>query len=483
MSLCPVILAGGGGTRLWPLSREYYPKQFLRLFGRHSMLQETVLRLDGMDDSLDLLDPLFVCNETHRFLLAEQLNQINKRYQSILLEPQGRNTAPALTVAAIALLNSNSSDPIMIMMPADHYITDRERFQETIRAGYKLAQSGTLITFGIVPEHAETGYGYIRTGQKLQTDLPADIFTLDGFTEKPDPETAQAYLEQGNYLWNSGIFMMRASVWCDAIRHFQPDIFDSCQDAWNKGSADNHFYWLQKDSFIHCRSDSIDYAVMEKLASDKTFKSAVVTLDAGWSDVGAWSALWNIRQQDDNNNVIDGDVILNGTRNSLVHSEDRLVVAVGCENMVIVETADAVVVANKDKAQDVKKIVDTLKTDEREERLTHRKVYRPWGSYETLDAGEHFQVKRIEVNPGKKLSLQLHHKRAEHWVVVTGTARVTRGEETFDLSANESTFIPLGTKHRLENATDEPLEIIEVQSGTYLGEDDIVRFEDDFGRK
>ena len=482
MSLCPVILAGGGGTRLWPLSREYYPKQFLRLFGQNSMLQETVLRLDGMETEMDLLDPLFVCNEAHRFLLEEQVRQINKRYQSILLEPQGRNTAPALTAAAIALLRANP-DTIMIMMPADHYIIDRETFQKVIKAGYKLAQEGTLITFGIVPEHAETGYGYIRTGQQLQTDLPAEIYALDGFTEKPDTETAQTYLDEGNYLWNSGIFMMQASVWCDAIRHFQPDIFQSCQDAWNKGSADNHFYWLDKESFINCRSDSIDYAVMEKLTTDKTFKSAVVALDAGWSDVGAWSALWKIRQRDNNNNVTDGDVILNGTRNSLVRSEDRLVVAVGCENMVIVETADAVVVANKDKSQDVKQIVDTLKTDQREERLTHRKVYRPWGSYETLDAGDHFQVKRIEVNPGKKLSLQLHHKRAEHWVVVNGTARVTRGEETFDLSENESTFIPLGTKHRLENATDQPLEIIEVQSGSYLGEDDIVRFEDDFGRK
>lgn len=482
MSLCPVILAGGGGTRLWPLSREYYPKQFLRLFGQYSMLQETVLRLDGMQTEMDLLDPLFVCNEAHRFLLAEQVHQINKRFQSILLEPKGRNTAPALTVAAIALRNVNS-DPILIMMPADHYITDRDTFQKTIKAGYKLAQQGTLITFGIIPEHAETGYGYIRTGQKLQNDLPAETYALDGFAEKPDLDTAQEYLNEGNYLWNSGIFMMQASAWCEAIKHFQPDIFQSCQDAWNKGSADNHFYWLDKDSFINCRSDSIDYAVMEKLTTDKTFKSAVVALDAGWSDVGAWSALWKIRQRDTNNNVTDGDVILNGTRNSLVRSEDRLVVAVGCENMVIVETADAIVVANKDKAQDVKQIVDTLKTDQREERLTHRKVYRPWGSYETLDAGDHFQVKRIEVNPGNKLSLQLHHKRAEHWVVVNGTARVTRGEETFDLSENESTFIPLGTKHRLENATDQPLEIIEVQSGTYLGEDDIVRFEDDFGRK
>ena len=482
MSLCPVILAGGGGTRLWPLSREYYPKQFLRLFGQNSMLQETVLRIDGMETEMDLLDPLFVCNEAHRFLLAEQVHQVNKRYQSILLEPQGRNTAPALTVAAIALRNVNS-DPVLIMMPADHHITDRDTFQKTIRAGYKLAQEGTLITFGIIPEHAETGYGYIRTGKKLQNDLPAETYELDGFTEKPDLDTAQEYLNEGNYLWNSGIFMMQASTWCEAIKHFQPDIFQSCQDAWNKGSADNHFYWLDKDSFINCRSDSIDYAVMEKLTTDKTFKSAVVALDAGWSDVGAWSALWKIRQRDNNNNVTDGDVILNGTRNSLVRSEDRLVVAVGCENMVIVETADAVVVANKDKSQDVKQIVDTLKTDQREERLTHRKVYRPWGSYETLDAGDHFQVKRIEVNPGKKLSLQLHHKRAEHWVVVNGTARVTRGEETFDLSENESTFIPLGTKHRLENATDQPLEIIEVQSGSYLGEDDIVRFEDDFGRK
>jgi mannose-1-phosphate guanylyltransferase / mannose-6-phosphate isomerase len=482
MSLCPVILAGGGGTRLWPLSREYYPKQFLRLFGRYSMLQETVLRLDGIEAGLDLLDPLFVCNEVHRFLLAEQIHQINRRYQSILLEPQGRNTAPALTVAAIALLKTNP-DTVMIMMPADHHITNQQEFQNVIKAGYKLAQQGVLITCGIVPEHAETGYGYIRTGQKLQNDLSADIYALDSFTEKPDVETAQSYIGGGKHLWNSGIFMMQASVWCEAIKHFQPDIFQSCQDAFTKGSTDNHFYRLDKESFIKCRSDSIDYAVMEKLTTDKTFKSAVIALDAGWSDVGAWSALWKIRQQDNNNNVTDGDVILNGTRNSLVRSENRLVVAVGCENMVIVETADAVVVANKDKAQEMKHIVDTLKTDERAERLTHRKVYRPWGSYETLDSGDRFQVKRIEVKPGKKLSLQLHHKRAEHWVVVNGTARVTRGEETFDLSENESTFIPLGTKHRLENATDRPLEIIEVQSGMYLGEDDIVRFEDDFGRK
>ncbi len=480
MSLCPVILAGGGGTRLWPLSRAHYPKQFLSLFGENSMLQETLLRLDGIDASIPQLDPVLVCNEVHRFLVADQANEINKPLRSIILEPEGRNTAPALTVVAQALLEQGE-DAVMVMMPADHIIVDIPRFQDAIKAGYQMAEQGYLITFGIKPQRDETGYGYIQCGETLNEQ--SGISKIEGFKEKPDAQLAQEYLDSGSYLWNSGIFMMKASVWCREIKRFQPDIYSACLQAYEKGNVDKEFYRLDKNSFVSCLGDSIDYAVMEKLTNKEATLSAVVALDAGWSDIGAWSAVWELGEQDKDGNVIAGDVIQEGTSNSLLKSEHRLVATLGCDNLVVVETADVVLVASKDKAQEVKEIISTLEARQREERLTHRRVFRPWGSYETLDSGKNFQVKRLTVNPGKKLSLQLHHKRAEHWVVVNGTATVTKGEEVFQLKVNESTYIPVEVKHRLENATDQPLEIIEVQSGSYLGEDDIERFEDDFGRE
>ena len=482
MSLCPVILAGGGGTRLWPMSREYYPKQFLSLFSDYSLLQETLSRLDGLQGELTILDPLIVCNEEHRFLATEQSSRAGVTPQAILLEPAGRNTAPALTVAAICLLEQGL-DPVLVMMPADHQITDIKKFQEAIRQGFRLAQKGILITFGIRPHSAETGYGYIQYGEQLADNSAPAAYRINAFTEKPAWAAAEQYLAAGNYLWNSGIFMMKALVWCDALKHFHPDIHAACHKAYMQGARDNQFYRLHRESFLSCRSDSIDYAVMERLAGEKNANTAVIAMDAGWSDIGSWSAAWSMGRQDSERNVISGDVILLESSASLVRSEHRLVAAVGCHNMVIIETADSVLVADMDKAQDIKKITDKLKSAERQERLTHRRVYRPWGSYETVDAGENFQVKRLTVYPGKKLSLQSHSKRAEHWVVVAGTARVTRGEDTFLLNANESTYIPVGVKHRLENPDTDLLEIIEVQSGSYLGEDDIVRYADDFGRK
>lgn len=482
MSLCPVILAGGGGTRLWPLSREHYPKQFLSLLGNYSLLQDTLLRLAGLDEGVTLIDPLVVCNEEHRFLVAEQAAETGIRIQDIILEPEGRNTAPALTVSAIRLLQKGG-DPVMIMMPADHNIADTGKFQSAVNSGYQLASENYLVTFGIKPLHAETGYGYIQYDGKIDSASGANIYHIASFKEKPDKSLAGSYLAAGNYFWNSGIFMMKASVWCDAIKRLHPDIHAACYEACIKGEKDNQFFRLDKQAFSCCRSESIDYAVMEKLTHEEKSMTAVVTFDAGWSDVGAWPAIWELGNRDADNNVCAGDVILEDSSNNFIKSEYRLVTAVGCNNLVIVETADAIMVADKDKSQDIKKIVDKLKSEKRVERLTHRRVYRPWGSYETLDYGEFFQVKRLRVSPGKKLSLQSHNKRAEHWVVVKGTATVTRGEEMFLLRKNESTYIPVGTKHRLENATDELLELIEVQSGDYLGEDDIIRYEDDFGRK
>ena len=403
MSLCPVILAGGGGTRLWPLSRAHYPKQFLRLFGKNSMLQETLVRLDGpgfddMDGNIPLLAPIIVCNEVHRFLVADQAKEINKVLQSIILEPEGRNTAPALTVVARALLDK-AEDAVMVMMPSDHIISELTHFQDAIKAGYQMAEQGFLITFGIKPQRAETGYGYIQCGEALNEQ--SGISKIEGFKEKPDAQLAQEYLDSGSYLWNSGIFMMKASVWCREIKRFQPDIYSACLQAYEKGKVDKEFYRLDKDSFLGCPSDSIDYAVMEKLTNKEATLSAVVALDAGWSDIGAWSAVWELSEQDKDGNVIDGDVIQLGTSNSLLKSEHRLVAVLGCDNLIVVETADVVMVASKDKAQEVKEIISTLEARQREERLTHRRVFRPWGYYETVEIGEHFQVKRITVIQAK----------------------------------------------------------------------------------
>lgn len=478
MAILPVILAGGGGTRLWPLSREYYPKQFLKLTGEDSLLQQTLSRMNGLDQAGTVKAAIIVSNEEHRFLVAEQARISQQDLQTIILEPKGRNSAPALTVAAM-VAQSNGEDPVILMMPSDHVIQDRSAFHAAIVEGAKLADQGYLITFGIVPDKPETGFGYIQRGAGIDG---SDAHVISAFVEKPDTETAKSYLASGEYSWNSGMFMMKASVWLDAIRLFRNDIYDACDTACSEGSADGDFYRLGKKAFLSCPEDSVDYAVMEKITGNSNFKSAVISLDAGWSDVGSWSSLWEISDQDENGNVTNGDVYSHDSHKNLLLSEHRLLAVVGCDDLIVVETSDAVMVARKDRAQDVKRIVEFLKLEQREEHLMHRRVYRPWGDYEGIDAGDRFQVKRITVKPGGSLSLQMHHHRAEHWIVVSGTAKVTKGDEVLLLSENQSTYIPLGVTHRLENPGTIPLELIEVQSGSYLGEDDIVRFEDIYNR-
>lgn len=500
MSIQPIILSGGSGTRLWPLSREHFPKQLLPLTGDLTMLQQTALRLcdidifSGSDQNsvakTSVSQPMVICNEQHRFLVAEQLREINVAPETIILEPMGRNTAPALTLAALTCLN-NKKDDVLLVMPADHVIKDNQAFHQAIADAYTLAKKNALVTFGIVPSSAETGYGYIKQGALIDsTSVDASKpHTIAQFVEKPDTATAQNYLKSGEYLWNSGMFMMRASVWLTAIEKFRPDVLHACRLAYDAGTRDLDFFRVDKTQFEACPSDSIDYAVMEHMASinppdqnSSEYFGAVIPLEAGWSDVGSWSALWEVGGQDERGNIAFGDVITHDVKNSYLHSDHRLVAGVGIEDLIIVETADAVLVAHKNNAQDVKNIVEQLKSQQRDERIVHRQVYRPWGSYEGVVAGERFQVKKICVKPGASLSLQMHHHRAEHWIVVTGTAKVTRGDETFLISENESTYIPLGTVHRLENPGTLPLEIIEVQSGSYLGEDDIVRYQDKYGR-
>ncbi|MEE8427969.1 MAG: mannose-1-phosphate guanylyltransferase/mannose-6-phosphate isomerase [Gammaproteobacteria bacterium] len=471
MKIFPVILSGGAGTRLWPLSRKYYPKPLLALISDQSLLQDTVSRLDQL--AAELADPIIVCNEEHRFLVAAQVSIGGKSAGAIILEPEGRNTAPALTLAALHLSKENP-DAVMLVMPADHVVSNRPAFQQAVSTGVELAQSGYLVTFGIVPDHAETGYGYIKKGESLQID---GTHTVARFVEKPDRKAAMTYLNSGRYLWNSGIFMMRAQLWLEELGRFRPDIAGVCQSSYEGGARDADFYRVDAKVFHACPSDSIDYAVMEK-----TKRAAVIPLEMGWSDVGTWSSLWEICPRDEQGNVIRGDVFAVDTHNTLLFAEHRCLAAVGVKDLMVIETADAILVVNKDHTQDVKKIVEQLKSANREEYKTHRRVYRPWGSYEGIDAGDRFQVKRLSVKPGASLSLQMHHHRAEHWVVVKGTAKVTRGEDVFTLSENESTYIPVGTKHRLENPGTVMLEIIEVQSGSYLGEDDIVRFEDMYNR-
>jgi mannose-1-phosphate guanylyltransferase/mannose-6-phosphate isomerase len=477
MKVQPVILSGGAGTRLWPLSREQYPKQLLSFHGEHTLLQQTVQRLDGLSRLVGQVEePIIVCNEQHRFLVAEQLRSIDCKPAAILLEPVGRNTAPALTVAAMASMKAGD-DAVLLVMPADHVIINIDQYQKAVNEAVGLAEKGTLVTFGIVPTHAETGFGYIRKGAAIENSSASAI---SAFVEKPDTATAQTYVDSGKYLWNSGLFVMRSSVWLEQMEKRQPDMLAACREAYQAASDDLDFSRLEPKAFEACPADSIDYAVMEKLDA---VEAAVVPLDAGWSDLGAWSAIWEVGDNSKDGNVIKGDVLSHGCRNNLFHSEHRLVAGVGVEDLLVVETADAVLVAHKDHAQDVKKIVEQLKDDGRSERLVHRQVFRPWGSYEGIDAGERFQVKRIVVKPGASLSLQMHQHRAEHWIVVKGTAKVTCGDKEFLLSENESTYIPIGEKHRLENTGTLPLEIIEVQSGSYLGEDDIVRFEDIYGRE
>jgi mannose-1-phosphate guanylyltransferase/mannose-6-phosphate isomerase len=470
MNFYPVILTGGAGSRLWPVSREFYPKPLLPLFGEKTLLQDTSARLDALSG---IRAPLFVCNEEHRFLVAEQVRRLGKEPEAIVLEPQGRNTAPALTIAALYLVDKDA-DAVMVVMPADHVIPDPAAFTAAVEQAGQLAQAGYLVTFGVVGDKPETGYGYIRRGEAIEG---SGGFRVDRFVEKPDAETAQAYLDAGGYFWNSGIFVLRADRWLEEIGKYQPDILAACRSAMAGSARDSDFVRVDKKAFLSSPSNSIDYAVMEK-----TDKAAVVPMATSWSDVGSWSSIWEVSEQDNQGNVSKGDVLTYDTTNSLFVAQGRCIAAVGLDNMVVIETADAVLVADKNKCQDVKEIVSKLKDGNREEYRFHSRVYRPWGDYEGIDAGGRYQVKRLTVKPGAKLSLQMHHHRAEHWVVVTGTARVTRGDDVFILSENESTYIPLGTTHRLENPGSIPLEIIEVQSGSYLGEDDIVRFEDVYNR-
>ena len=482
MQLLPVILSGGSGSRLWPLSREAYPKQFLPLVGEQSLLQATVRRLDGVEGVDSLMKPLIVCNEAHRFLVAEQFRLMQREAMAIMLEPVGRNTAPALTLAALMAMASGE-DPTMIVMPADHLIHREAEFRNVVSEGVRLAERQMVVTFGIVPVGAETGYGYIRKGAALACN--GDTYRIDAFVEKPDLSTARQYLESGSYLWNSGLFMLKASLWLELLQTYRPDIASVCKDAFAKGTWDGNFFRPENKLFSTCPSDSIDYAVMEKLpveADGTSVQAVVLPLDAGWSDVGAWSALWDVSEHDAEGNARDGDIFTHDARDNLLIAKHRMLAAVGVSNLIVVETPDAVLVLDKEKAQDVKAVTQYLKDASRDEHVFHKRVHRPWGNFEPIDEGKRYQVKRLTVDPGGCLSLQMHHHRAEHWIVVSGTARVTRGEETLLLSENQSTYIPLGTLHRLENPGRIPLEIIEVQSGSYLGEDDIQRFEDIYNR-
>lgn len=481
MFIQPVILSGGSGTRLWPLSREKYPKQLLTLVGDETMLQATACRMNGFAGSLPVTpNPIVVSNEEYRFITAEQLRAAGISMPTLLLEPVGRNTAPALTLAALAAQIADA-DPILLVMPADHVIRDRAAFHMAIDAGLPQALEGAMVTFGIVPDRPETGYGYIQAGAALPH---TEVRHISAFVEKPDHDTAKQYLASSNHLWNSGIFMMRASIWLRAIRHFNPEIAHACEAAYESAQRDSDFVRVGKDTFTACPADSIDYAVMEKLPNspELSIAACIVPLGAGWSDIGAWDALWQVSDKDEFGNATQGDVLLEDTSDCLVIADSRLVACLGLDDVVVVETPDAVLVARKSKTQQIRKIVTRLKSEARSHTDNHRKVYRPWGHYDSIDCGERFQVKRIVVKPGASLSLQMHHHRAEHWIVVRGTARITKGEETITLTENQSTYIPLGTLHRLENPGRIDLEIIEVQSGSYLGEDDIVRFKDDYGR-
>ncbi|WP_444914825.1 mannose-1-phosphate guanylyltransferase/mannose-6-phosphate isomerase [Microbulbifer sp. TRSA007] len=470
--MIPVILCGGTGSRLWPLSREAYPKQFLPLIGGETMLQATVRRLEGIEP---LQAPILVCNEEHRFAAAEQLQEIGHGAQSILLEPCARNTAPAIALAALAALAAleSGADPLLLVLPADHAVSDEANFQESVESARALAEQGYLVTFGIVPTRAETGYGYIRRGDKLAETA----WKVAEFVEKPDTETAEAYLASGDYSWNSGMFLFRASRYLEELERYRADILTACRSAYKSAARDLDFTRVDREAFAACADESVDYAVMEPTES-----AAVVPMDAGWSDVGSWQGLWELAKRDANDNLLQGDVLLEDSQRCLVRGESRLVSLLGVSDLVVVDTDDALLIADRQRVQEVKKLVSNLKNTGRSEAQRHRKVYRPWGYYDSIDAGPRFQVKRIVVKPGQQLSLQMHHHRAEHWVVVQGTAKVTRGEEEVLITENQSTYIPLGVVHRLENPGTIPLELIEVQSGSYLGEDDIVRLDDEYGR-
>lgn len=468
MKILPVVMAGGSGTRLWPLSRSLYPKQFLSLVDDASLLQGTLLRLEN----LDCTTPLIISNNEHRFIVAEQLRQAGIVDFDIILEPMGRNTAPAIALAALHALR-DGDDPIMLVLAADHVIQNVDAFCSSVTLAQRQAVDGKMVTFGIVPTHAETGYGYIRQGKEVLES----VFEVDAFVEKPDQSTAEAYLCDGHYLCNSGMFMFKASVYLSELEKFRPDILSVCKKAMSGASSDLDFIRLEDSVFAACPDESIDYAVMEK-----TSHSVVVPMDAQWCDVGSWSSLWDISTKDDNGNVTHGDVIYHNSNNNYVYAENSLVATIGTDNLVIVQTKDALLIAKQDQVQNIKKVVDVLKREKRSEHISHREEYRPWGRYDSVDQGGRYQVKRITVKPGERLSTQMHYHRAEHWVVVAGTAKVTRGDDVFLVSENESTFIPVGVVHTLENPGKVPLEVIEIQSGTYLGSDDIVRFDDKYGR-
>jgi mannose-1-phosphate guanylyltransferase/mannose-6-phosphate isomerase len=473
-----VILCGGAGTRMWPASRETYPKQLLPLASEQTMLQETANRLDGFAAVQD--ETLVVCNEEYRFVIAEQLRQVGKKAR-VVLEPAGRNTAPATTLAAkVAMVGG--ADPVLLVMPADQVIQDLSRFRGVIETGLVHAEAGAFVTFGVFPDRPETGYGYIRKGAAL--DASAAAHDLAAFVEKPDAVTASKYVDSGMFLWNSGIFMFKASTWLAAMKHLSPQISACCAAAFDDAKDDGEFFRVGRAAFLDSPSDSIDYAVFEHLSAVPELGRAVVVplVAAGWSDVGAWDALWSVSEKDEAGNAVRGEALLEDCEDSLVFAESRLVAGIGLKDVVVVETPDAVMVAHKGRTQDVKKVVARIKARGGKEVAAHRKVFRPWGWYDSIDFGDRFQVKRIVVNPGGKLSLQMHHHRAEHWIVVKGTAEVTNGDQVLLLSENQSTYIPLGNMHRLVNPGKVPLEIIEVQSGAYLGEDDIVRFEDTYGR-
>jgi mannose-1-phosphate guanylyltransferase/mannose-6-phosphate isomerase len=478
INVTPVILCGGSGTRLWPLSRAGFPKQFLVLSGTTSLFQQAVERVNGIaSGDISVGETLVVTGEEHRFIALEQLREISSVSAKLLLEPEGKNTAPALTLAALQALK-DGGDPVLVVTPADQTVKNTEAFIRAMQTAVKVADAGSIAILGIKPTGPETGFGYIK-----QSGAASDLgdFNVAKFVEKPDLETAQAYLDSGDYSWNGGMFVVLASVWIKALSSFRKDILASTENAFNQSTIDQHFIRPDNQLFVEIPSESVDYAVIEKCPGSE-FEIKVLPLDAGWNDLGAWDAVWQIGEKDENGNLIQGDALVEASQNNLIHSSHRLVSAVGVNNLVIIETADAVMVADRSQSQHVKRIVNQLSDQSREEHELHRKVSRPWGWYDTIDLGDRFKVKRIQVNPGASLSLQKHAKRAEHWVVVKGTAEVTCGDQVITLKENESTFIPLGEEHRLSNPSTDILEIIEVQSGTYLGEDDIVRIDDGYGR-
>ena len=475
-SVWPVIMAGGSGTRLWPLSRAGFPKQFLVLSGRDSLFQQATRRLLALGGAgLELAAPTVVGNEEHRFLVLEQLREMGVEPQAVLLEPEGRNTAPALTLAALHALDSGT-DPVLVVTPADQTVTDEAAFLKALHEAVGVAEGGAIAILGVRPDRPETGYGYIRSA------VADGVRQVQAFVEKPDAATAARYLAEGGYAWNAGMFVLRASVWMAALERFRPDIASACSQAWSARSTDARFVRPGREAFAAVPAESVDYAVMEKCPGSG-LDIRMVELDAGWNDLGAWDAVWQVAARDSHGNACRGDAIVRDSHDTLVHATSRLVAAVGVRDLVIVETPDAVLVIDRQRSQDVKKIVQQLHSEKRGEHNLHRKVHRPWGWYDSIDNGSRFQVKRIMVKPGASLSLQMHHHRAEHWIVVSGTAEVTVGDERILLSENQSTYIPLGQVHRLANPGKVPLEIVEVQSGSYLGEDDIVRFDDTYGRQ